>query len=258
MILVDGALCSRSFGPMPKLATRLAGDFTVLHYDRRGRGESGDGAPYSVEREVEDLEAIVHEAGGSAQVCALSSGAALALETAKRCEGITKLAVYEAPWILDDAHAPLPREFLPRLQRLVAQDRRSEAVKMFMGWVGVPRPVIAVMRLTPVWKKLKAVAHTLPNDIAMIAPHEQGLPLAPGELADITAPTLVLVGGKSPGWMRNAMHELAGALPRAQHRVLDGQTHNVKLKVLAPVITEFFLSAPATPELDVPGTGVRV
>ncbi len=229
MILVDGALCSRSFGPMPKLATRLAGDFTVLHYDRRGRGESGDGAPYSVEREVEDLEAIVHEAGGSAQVCALSSGAALALETAKRCEGITKLAVYEAPWILDDAHAPLPREFLPRLQRLVAQDRR-----------------------------LKAVAHTLPNDIAMIAPHEQGLPLAPGELADITAPTLVLVGGKSPGWMRNAMHELAGALPRAQHRVLDGQTHNVKLKVLAPVITEFFLSAPATPELDVPGTGVRV
>ena len=257
VVLVDGALCGRSFGPMPKLASRLAEHFTVFNYDRRGRGDSGEQQPYAIEREVEDLEALVREAGGSAQLCGFSSGAALSLEAAKRCTGITRLALYEAPWILDDAHAPMPVDFLPRLKQLVAEERRGDAIKMFMNLVGVPGAMVAIMRLTPVWPKLKAVAHTLPNDIALIEPHQQGLSLAPGELADVTVPALVLAGGKAPGWMSHSMQELAKALPHAQHRVLEGQTHNVKLKVIAPVVTEFFASALQVPAFEQPQRRVR-
>jgi pimeloyl-ACP methyl ester carboxylesterase len=257
VILVDGALCGRSFGPMPKLAPRLAEHFTVFNYDRRGRGDSGDRQPYAVEREVQDLEALVREAGGSAQVCGFSSGAALSLEAAKRCAGITRLALYEAPWILDDAHAPLPADFLPRLKQLVAEERRGDAIKMFMNLVGVPGAMVAIMRLTPVWPKLKAVAHTLPNDIALIEPHQQGLSLAPGELADVTVPVLVLAGGKAPEWMSHSMEELAQALPHAAHRVLEGQTHNVKLKVIAPVVKEFFASTLHVSAFEEPQERVR-
>jgi pimeloyl-ACP methyl ester carboxylesterase len=152
------------------------------------------------------------------------------------------LALYEAPWILDDSHPPLPDDFLPRLKQLVAEDRRADALKMFMKWVGVPAPMIAMMRLTPVWRKLKAVAHTLPHDMAILEDRQKGVPLSAEDVAGVTAPTLVLVGGKSPGWMRHSMQALADALPNAQHRSLEGQTHNVKTGVVAPVLAEFFAS----------------
>jgi pimeloyl-ACP methyl ester carboxylesterase len=124
LILVDGALCYRASGPMGPLAALLAPHFTVFTYDRRGRGDSGDSAPYAVEREVDDIDALIQEAGGSAFVYGISSGAALTLEAANRGCGIWKLALYEAPFIADDSRPPIPDDYMARLNGLLASDRR--------------------------------------------------------------------------------------------------------------------------------------
>jgi pimeloyl-ACP methyl ester carboxylesterase len=241
LILVDGALCHRASGPNGPLAALLAKDFTVYTYDRRGRGDSADTAPYAVEREVEDLDALIAEAGGSAYVYGISSGAALALEAAQRGSAITKLAVYEAPFVVDGTRRPIPPDYEERLDQLVRADRRGDAVKLFMGkGVGLPAFVVAMMRFMPAWSKLTAVAHTLPYDAALTARYQRGKPLPAGGWEAVTVPTVVIDGGKSQAWMRNAMTNLAAVLPNARHRTLDGQTHLVKPAVLAPVLAEFF------------------
>lgn len=240
LILVDGALCSRSFGPMPKLAELLAPHFTVYTYDRRGRGASGDTRPYSPGREVEDLEALVALAGEGVFLHGTSSGAALALEAAKHIRSIAKLAVYEPPFIVDDSRAPMPDDWLPRLKQLVADDHSGDAVKMFMHFVGVPSMFTSVMPLMPVWAKLKAAAPTLPYDIAIVHDHQRGAALTPAEWAPVKVSTLVAVGGKSPAWMTNGTRALADCLPDATHRTLPSQNHQVKGQAIAPVLTEFF------------------
>ena len=240
LILVDGALCSRSFGPMPKLAKQLTPHFTVYTYDRRGRGDSGDTKPYAPAREVEDLEALVALAGDTVYLHGTSSGAALALEAAKHIRSIAKLAVYEAPFIVDDAHAPMPDDWLPRLEQLLADDRPGDAVKMFMRFVDTPAIFTAVMPLTPVWGKLKAAAPTLPYDLTIMHDHQRGMPLTSQEWAAVKVPALVAVGGKSPAWMANGTRALAGALPDAIYRTLPGQNHMVKAQAIAPMLTEFF------------------
>jgi pimeloyl-ACP methyl ester carboxylesterase len=240
LILVDGALCSRSFGPMPKLAEQLAAHFTVYTFDRRGRGESGDTGPYSPDREVEDLEALIARAGDTVYLHGTSSGAALALEAAKHIRSIAKLAVYEPPFIIDDTRSPMPDDYLPRLKQLVADDRPGDAVKMFMRFVGTPAIFTAVMPLTPVWPKLKAAAPTLPYDITILHDHQSGAPFTPGEWDGVKVPALVAVGGKSPAWMTNATRALADSLPDATYRTLSGQNHMVKPQAIAPVLTEFF------------------
>ena len=240
LILVDGALCSRSFGPMPKLAGQLTPHFTVFTYDRRGRGASGDTRPYSPDREVEDIEALVALAGDPVYLHGTSSGAALALQAAKHIRSITKLAVYEPPFIVDGTRTPMPDGYLPRLKQLVADGRKGDAVKMFMRFVGAPAIFTAVMPITPVWGKLKAAAPTLPYDITIIHDHQRGMPFTPGEWAEVKAPALVAAGGKSPDWMTNGTRALAGALPDATYRTLPGQNHMVKAQAIAPVLTEFF------------------
>jgi pimeloyl-ACP methyl ester carboxylesterase len=240
LILVDGTLCSRSFGPMPKLAEQLTPRFTVYTYDRRGRGASGDTKPYSPDREVEDIQALVALAGDTAYLHGTSSGAALALEAARHSPSITKLAVYEPPFIVDGTRTPMPDDWLPRLKQLVADGRNGDAVKMFMRFVGTPALFTAVMPLTPVWGKLKAVAPTLPYDITIVHDHQRGTPFAPAEWADVKAPTLVAAGGKSPAWMTNATRALADALPDATYRTLPAQNHMVKAQAIAPALTEFF------------------
>ena len=242
LILIDGALCSRSFGPMPKLAGQLTSDFTVYTYDRRGRGESGDTAPYAADREVEDIEALVTLAGETVYLHGTSSGAALPLDAAKRIPAIGKLAVYEPPFIVDDTRPPMPDGFLARLNRLLADGRRGDVVKAFMRFVGTPAVFTAVMPITPVWPKLKAAAPTLPYDIAILQDHQRGTPFTAGEWAGVKVPTLVAVGGKSPAWMTNATRALADALPDASYRTLPGQNHMVKAQAIAPVLTEFFTS----------------
>lgn len=239
LILVDGALCYRESGPMRSLSAQLAPYFTVYFYDRRGRGESSDTKPWAVEREIEDLEALIVAAGGSAYVFGLSSGAALSLEAADHGLAIRKLALYEAPFVVDDSYPPMAEQYLPDLKALVAADRRGDAVKHFMRRVGVPGVFVALMRLMPAWKRLTSVAPTLVYDISIVEANQKGRPLANGQW-NVTVPTLVVDGGKSPAWMRNGMRALSGVLPTASYKTLDGQTHMVKAAVLAPVLRDFF------------------
>lgn len=247
LILIDGAMCYRGFGPMPAMAKRLASHFTVFHYDRRGRGDSGNHPDYAVSREIDDLDAIIRAAGGSALVFGVSSGAALGLEAATRLSGITKLALYEAPFIVDNTHPPLPPSFVPETKALVAAGRRGDAVKKFMRLVGVPAIGVLVMSLLPLWKKMKAIAHTLANDLTILEPYQQGRPLNRAYFAPVSLPVLVMAGGKSPAYMQNGMRHLADVLPNAQHLTVPGQTHMVKDSVLAPELVTFFSLAPAEP-----------
>lgn len=244
LILVDGALCDRASGPNGPLAAVLAEHFTVLTYDRRGRGDSGDTAPYSVEREIEDLEAVLKEAGGTAYLYGISSGGVLALEAATRGLGIRKLAVYEAPFVVDDTRAPMPPDLAQQFTDLVSANRRGAAVRLFMTeGVGLAAVFVAVMRVLPAWSRLKALAHTLAYDMAVLGDDTgTGGPLPAKRWAAVTAPTLVVGGGKSPAWMQNAMRALAEVVPGARHRTLEGQMHIVKPKALAPVLVEFFQS----------------
>ena len=240
VILIDGALCYREMGQCGQLAELLAQHFTVFTYDRRGRGASGDTAPYAVEREVEDIAALLGEASGAAFVWGTSSGAVLALEAANRFSGIKKLALYEAPFIVDDTR-PTTEDGWDLISRAVAADRRSDAVKLFLKLVGVPSFVRALMPLMiPLWLKLKAVAHTLPYDGAIVRDNQRGKPLPTGRWASVTIPVLVMDGGNSPAWMLHANRSLASVLPNAQYRTLVGQTHMLKPKAHAPILVEFF------------------
>jgi pimeloyl-ACP methyl ester carboxylesterase len=242
VVLVDGALNDRATGgPNPRLARALASRFTVFTYDRRGRGESGDTAPYAIEREIEDLQAVIDAAGGSAFVYGISSGGALALEAAERLSSIRRLALFELPFVTDDSRAPIPRDFVARIDELVGSGRRADALRhFFTTGIGLPRIMVRLMRLLPAWSKLVALAHTLRYDVRLIGENGAGRPLPADRWANVTVPTLVIAGGKSPAWMQNAMRALAKTLPTAQHRTLDGQTHLVKPKALAPVLGEFF------------------
>ena len=224
---------------MPSMATLLAAHFTVYVYDRRGRGESGDASTYAVEREVEDIAALIAEAGGKASLFGISSGAVLALEAADRLPGVVKLALYEAPLIVDDSRTPQPEGYLDEIRRCIAEHREGEALKMFMRLVGVPAPVVFIMPFTPMWPKAKRVAHTLPYDFTIIGDKQRGKPLPPGTWSRVVVPTLAAVGGKSPAWLQHAMQAVADVLPRAQLRTIPGQTHQVKAEVLVPVVVEF-------------------
>ena len=243
LILVDGAMCSRGFGPMPPLAKELASQFTVYHYDRRGRGDSGNGGAFDVQREIEDLDAVLQHAGGSAMVFGISSGAALAGEAVRQLRGIRRLALYEAPYVVDDTHEPLPPNFISETKALVAAGDRSGAVKKFMRYVGTPAIAVFIMSWLPFWKKFTKIAHTLSNDLEIIAPHHQGKPFPDGKWSMVTVPVLVMAGGKSPAYMQNSMKAWADAFPNAVHKTLAGQTHMVKQDVLAPALNEFFALA---------------
>jgi pimeloyl-ACP methyl ester carboxylesterase len=240
LIIVDGALCWRESGPATKLAAELADRFTVIAYDRRGRGESGDAATYAVAREVEDLAALIGAAGGRANVCGISSGGVLAMEAARAGAAIERLAVHEPPFVVDDSRPPAPSTYVAELNEHLAAGRRGAAVKRFMRLVGMPAVLRAAMPLFPGWRKLKGVAHTLPYDAACMGDTQSGKPLDPAHWGAVGVPTLVLVGGKSPAWMAHGTQNLADVLPSARRQVLEGQTHMVKPKVLAPALKRFF------------------
>ncbi|UVK46446.1 alpha/beta hydrolase [Mesorhizobium sp. AR07] len=239
LILVDGALCSRTMGPSLQLARALEGNFTVFRYDRRGRGDSGDTAPYAVEREVDDIEAVLQAAGGEAFVWGMSSGAMLALMAATRLPGISKLALYEAPLIVDDSRETTQADWAT-IRAAIAEGRRGDAVTAFLRSVGMPGLLIVFMWLTPIWRKLKAVAHTLPYDGAIVAGDQLGETLDPARWASVHVTTLVTDGGKSPPWMQHGNKALAEALPNARYRTLAGQNHMLKPAAHAPVLTAFF------------------
>jgi pimeloyl-ACP methyl ester carboxylesterase len=240
LILVDGALCSRRMGPSPKLAQALSERFTVVTYDRRGRGESGDADTYSVQREIEDLAALIEANGGTAFVCGVSSGAVLALDAAAAGLAIAGLALYEPPFIVDDSRPPAAADYVDQLTALLSADRRGDAVRLFMRHVGMPGPLVALMRFMPAWGKLKRVAHTLPYDGQIMGDTQLGGPLPTTRWPGTKVKTHVIVGGKSPAFFHNGTRTLAELLPNADHHVLDGQTHMIKAKALAPLLIDCF------------------
>ncbi|GAB3823257.1 alpha/beta fold hydrolase [Kribbella italica] len=243
VVLVDGALCSRAQGPMPDLAKELQAGFTVHTYDRRGRGESGDAGNYAPDREVEDLAALIEAAGGTAYVYGTSSGGALSLRAAAAGLPITKLAVFEAPFVVDTTRKPIPPTWTDDLRSLVDADRRSDAVKYFLTkGVGLPGPAVTMMKLLPAWKPMTELAHTLPYDAQQLGENAFGRPLDVSQWSALAMPVLIAAGGKSPAWMKNSMTALAAAVPTARHREIPGQSHIIKATAIAPVLTEFFSS----------------
>lgn len=241
VILAGGAFSYRAFPKLVELAELLAKQFTVINYDRRGRGDSGDTPPYAVEREIEDLQALIDAAGGSASFWGWSSGAVLGLPAAARGVNIERLALFEPPFIVDDSHRLPPADFATTLSEMTASDRRGDATRYYMTkGMGVPRPIVTLMRFSPFWSKLKATAHTLPYDWAILGDTMAGKPLAVDPWASATVQTLVIAGEKSPEQLRQAAVAIADVLPNAEHRELKGQSHNPSMKVLAPVLEDFF------------------
>ncbi len=238
VIVVDGALCYREFGPSRKIAAALTG-FTTCVYDRRGRGESGAGeSAYEPAREVEDIAALIEAAGGSATLVGLSSGAILATDAATVLAGVSALVAYEPPVVIDSEGGVAPTDYIERLQAAVDADRPGDAVKIFMRRVGAPAPAIAIMRLLPMWKKLVGVGHTLPYDAAVCGDTQYGRPLAAGRWTTLDMPTIVLTGGKTWPWIIRGAQALADLLD-AERDVLPKQKHNVKPAVLADAVTRF-------------------
>jgi pimeloyl-ACP methyl ester carboxylesterase len=240
IVLVGGALSDRSAAS--PLAAHLAPHFTVVAYDRRGRGDSGNTVPYAVDREVDDIEALILASSGSAFVFGHSSGAVLALEAARTLpDRIPKLALYEPPFIVDESRPPLPADYVTRLDDLISTGRRSDAVEYFMTTgPGVPAEVVVGMRQEPFWRSMEAVAHTLAHDGAVMADSMGGSPAPLERWAPVMVPTLVMDGGASPDWQRHAVLALVNVLPHARHRTLGGQDHGPDTEVLAPVLEEFF------------------
>lgn len=244
IILVAGALGVRSHPMFTQLAAHLAPHFTVINYDRRGRGDSGDTLPYAVEREIEDIEALIDEAGGSAFLYGISSGAVLALEAANKLRTkVKKLALYEPPFIVDDSRPPMPRDYVQQVNEMVAAGRRGDAVALFMKVVGVPEEFIPQMREMPMWPEMEKEAHTLVYDATIMGETQAGMPLPSEKVkqwASATMPTLVIVGGASEAFFQHGTQALVDILPNAQRRTLEGQTHEVAAEALAPVLMEFF------------------
>ncbi len=219
------------------LAAQLASDFTAFNYDRRGRGDSGDTLPYGVDREIEDIDAVVTAAGGAAFLYGTSSGAALALAAAEKLGGrITKLALWEPPFILDPSARP-PADTAKTFADLVAAGRRSDAVEHFTAKVvGLPAEFVAFAKTQPFWAAQEKIAHTLAYDATVMA--DYSLPLE--RAANVTIPTIILAGGASFPFMRETAQALAAALPNGRTRTLEGQEHNVAPEAMASALKEFF------------------
>jgi len=238
VILVDGALGYRAFGFMVPLATLLAPHFTVITYDRRGRGESTDTQPFAPQREIEDIEALINEAGGEACLYGISSGAALALEaTLKLGDKVKKLALYEPPYNDDEAARQALRNYNKQLAEVLAEGRKGDALGLFMMLVGMPPEHLEGARKLPMWPMCEAVAHTLPYDAAALG-EDGSVPTE--KAARVTVPTLVMDGSASFPFMNTTAMALAKALPNGEHRTLEGQTHEVAAPAIAPVLVEFF------------------
>ncbi|WP_028612574.1 alpha/beta fold hydrolase [Paenibacillus harenae] len=245
LILVGGAFSYRKFPGLVKLASLLSERFTVYNYDRRGRGDSGDKQPYAIEREIEDLQALIDEAGGSAYVWGISSGAVLALQAAAWGANIAKLALHEPPFIVDVADRQPPKDFIRQVTELITDNRRAEAIQYFMTkGMGAPSFVVGIMRLMPgVWSNLMAVAHTIPYDAALLEGYTTGKPLPADTWNTVQMPTLVLEGTESPVSMRRATQALAEVLPRSQLKSKKGLGHTKKLdaKIISSELATFFM-----------------
>jgi pimeloyl-ACP methyl ester carboxylesterase len=234
VVLVCGGSVDRTADAA--VARELASDFTVLNYDRRGRGDSGDTPPYAIEREVEDIKAVIGAAGGSANLWGSSSGAALAMIATASGAPVSKLALWEPPFILEEDARP-PADQVEQYERMIAEGRRGDAAEYFMTKVvGMPPEFVADARRQPWWAGQEAIAHTLAYDARIMGDYS-----IPTETArSVTVPTLVLAGRADMPFLRDSATALADALPDGEVRFLEGQGHDVDPTVLAPALKEFF------------------
>ncbi|MEY9892075.1 pimeloyl-ACP methyl ester carboxylesterase [Catenulispora sp. MAP5-51] len=239
VIVVDGALCHRSFGPSGGIAEQLAAEYTVYTYDRRGRGESGDADAYSPQREVEDIAALIRAAGGQARIVGFSSGGALALLAAAADIGVTKAACYEVPYVTQDWHRDLALKYTADLHQALDEGRADDMPALFMTLVGMPAEELEAMRQTPAWPMFTAVAKTLTYDNAVLD-YRAGGAVPTALLATVTVPVLAMDGGASPALLRDPAGLIAEACPDAERITLPAQTHEVSAEVVAPVLAKFF------------------
>lgn len=240
VILVSGALQFRAIDQgMAQLSDLLSKHFMVIHYDRRGRGDSTDTLPYALEREIEDIEALIDYAGGSANLYGILSGAALAMQAAIQFKDkVKKLAMYEPPYN-DDATARQGwKMYTKQLQELLAAGRNGEAVGLFMMLVGASADQVNEIRQTPMWPMWESMAPTLAYDHIAALGEDASVPVE--RAARLTVPTLLIDGGNSFPFMHVTASALAKAIPDSQQQTLAGQTHEVAAEALAPVLIEFF------------------
>jgi pimeloyl-ACP methyl ester carboxylesterase len=236
VVLVSGGSTDRQANA--PLAAALASDLTVLNYDRRGRGPSGDTPPYAIEREIEDVDAVIGAAGGSAFLYGTSSGAVLALEAAATGVGVERLALWEPPYVLDDEMKP-PLDQVERYEEMLAEGRRGDAVEYFMSQVvRLPDEFVAQAKAAPWWPSQEALAHTLPYDARIMGDYS----IPSDRVSSVKAPTLVLIGGASFPFIRQSAEALVGVLPDARLRELEGQTHDVDAEAVAVALKDFFLA----------------
>ncbi|MCX5051216.1 MULTISPECIES: alpha/beta fold hydrolase [unclassified Streptomyces] len=238
VILVSGAMSTGA--TVAPLAGLLSDRFSVIAYDRRGRGGSGDTAPYAVAREVEDLAALIDVAGGEASLYGISSGGALVLEAAASGLPVRQVAVYEVPFVVYEGGAERLAEYTEHLTEALGDGRRGDAVELFLRLTGMAEEMIQGARRAPMWAGMEAIAPSLAYDNAVM-----GGGLVPrARLASIGVPVLSAAGSVSPSWLREAARAVAETAPQGTYRTLEGQTHMVDPNVLAPVLAEFFSSAP--------------
>ncbi|MFB7176552.1 alpha/beta fold hydrolase [Streptomyces sp. NPDC056257] len=239
LVLVGGTLMTRvRHAP---LASLLARDFGVVTYDRRGRGDSGDHPVYDVQREVDDLDAVIERVGGPVLLFGMSSGAVLALEAVARGSAVSALALYEPPFVVDGSRPPLPADYLDRVQEFLAHGDSAAALTHFLTvGLALPDEDIAGMRHTPVWAAWEATAPTLPYDGQVMAGTMSGRPLPTDRWRSVDVPVLVAHGSAGETYMANGARELASHGDNYTLHALPGQDHNVDPHALAPVLTAFF------------------
>ncbi len=239
IILITGATMTRT--SFDQLASLLAPRFTVYSYDRRGRGDSSDTEPFALEREIEDIESLINEAGGVAYLYGISSGACLAMQAAAKLGGkVTKLAMYEAPYDEAAGAAETWKTYRLNLDKAIAEGRKGDAVVLFMKLVGVPDQMMDGMKNTPMWPSLEAVAPTLRYDAAAVG-DDRSVPV--DVAAKVPAQVLVMDGGANlqmMPFMHTSADKLAKTMPNAQRQTIDGQAHDISSDVLVPVLIEFF------------------
>jgi pimeloyl-ACP methyl ester carboxylesterase len=235
LIYITGASCFRSFMPVVQDAKAFAKEFTVFNYDRRGRGDSGNTLPWTVEREVEDIDAMIDAAGGKAYVYGHSSGAVLALEAALRLgDKVQKLVMYDASYVHDEAEKTQYKVLSRTIHQLLEQGKNAAAMRTFLKGIGMPRVFVALLPLFPGWRTMKALAPTLAYDIALTSDVP---PVA--RATNVAVPTQILVGQKSPASLHAVANQLAQAIPAATFAELAGQDHMVGAKALLPRLVGF-------------------
>jgi pimeloyl-ACP methyl ester carboxylesterase len=237
VVLVDPAMATRS--DSAKLTAALASHFTVVGYDRRGRGDSDDADPTGaqVANEVADVAAVIAAHGGRAAMFGSSSGAVLALEAAARLgDAVTGVFLYEPPFIVDDSRAPVPPDLSRRIAADVERGRRGRAsASFFREAVGVPAAFVAIMRLMPMWRKAKRIVPTVRYDFAVLEGLQDGRPLPADRWIGFTAPGVVMVGSRSEPFFHAGASALAEALPTIKFEVLEGGHHGTPMMSPRPL-----------------------